>query len=70
MIMTSPPGQISAIMFVLQFFQKIWHDIIWFTTVASIEGGWGPYLKQDFQNNINFIGFIDSIFDRYMHIEL
>ena len=25
---------------------------------------------QDFQNNINFIGFIDSIFNMYMHIKL
>ena len=38
--------------------------------VAPIEGGWGPSPPQDFQNNINFIGFIDSMFNMYMHIKL
>ena len=33
-------------------------------------GGWGPSPPQDLQNNINFFGFIDSMFKMYMDIKL
>ena len=36
--------------------------------VAPIEGA-GGQRPQDFQNNIHFLGFIDSIFNMYMHIK-
>ena len=53
----------------LIYYEMIWYvmDDIW---ISGANWGLGAVVPQDFQNNINFIGFIDSISNMYMHIKL